>query len=54
MNSEGQAAANGPLTVFVKNLPFAAHEDDISAFFGDCGDIREVYIGEYRTEILTL
>jgi nucleolin len=40
------SAANGSSTVFVKNLPWSADEDTIAEFFGDCGTVANVRIGE--------
>jgi hypothetical protein len=40
------AAAPGPSAsaVFVKGLPFSATEDELHAFFGECGTVSNVYM----------
>jgi RNA recognition motif-containing protein len=41
-------------TVFVGNLPWSATEEGLRGFFGDCGDIKSVRIGELRRQRMTL
>jgi nucleolin len=40
------SAAQGSKTIFVKNLPWSAGEDELAEFFGDCGAVAEVRVGE--------
>ena len=45
------SAANGSSTVFVKNLPWSADEDTIAEFFGDCGTVANVRVGEHSDKL---
>ena len=36
---------NGSKTVFCKNLPWGATDEDLSGFFADCGDVTDCRIG---------
>jgi len=45
------SAAQGSSTVFVKNLPWSADEDTIAEFFGDCGTVANIRIGECRQQV---
>lgn len=40
------SAAQGSTTVFIKNLPWAAGEDELYEFFKDCGEAVEIRVGE--------
>lgn len=40
------SAAQGSRTIFCKNLPWSATEDDLAGFFADCGTVVEVRLGE--------
>lgn len=44
------SAAGGSSTVFIKNLPWSATDDDLAAFFSDCGEIAEIRIGVHSTQ----
>lgn len=39
------SATNGSKTVFCKNLPWGATDEDLSGFFADCGDVTDCRIG---------
>lgn len=47
--AEAPAAAAGGeeegTSIFVKNLPWKATEDDVAGFFGECGEVTSVRIG---------
>ena len=40
------SAAQGSSTVFIKNLPWSATEDQIYEFFQECGEAVNVRIGK--------
>ena len=40
------AATNGSRTIFCKNLPWGATDEDLGGFFADCGEVTECRIGE--------
>ena len=40
------SAAQGSRTIFCKNLPWSATEDDLAGFFADCGTVVDVRLGE--------
>lgn len=42
------SAAKGSCTVFVKNLPFRVTEDEMYAFFEDCGEVLAVRLATDR------
>ncbi len=50
------SATNGSRTIFCKNLPWGATDEDLGGFFADCGEVTECRIGEplflYLTFIL--
>jgi nucleolin len=46
--TEDDSAAQGSSTVFVKNLPWSATDEDLAGFFADCGEVAEVRIGAFR------
>ena len=35
----------GSVSIFLKNLPWKASEDDIADFFKDCGEVVDVRLG---------
>ena len=39
-------AANGSRTIFCKNLPWSATDEDLAGFFADCGSVSECRIGK--------
>ena len=39
------SATNGSKTVFCKNLPWGATDEDLSGFFADCGEVTDCRIG---------
>ena len=41
------SAAQGSRTIFCKNLPWSATEDDLAGFFADCGTVVDVRLGEH-------
>ena len=43
------SATNGSKTVFCKNLPWGATDEDLSGFFADCGEVTDCRIGMMRT-----
>ena len=43
------SATNGSKTVFCKNLPWGATDEDLSGFFADCGEVTDCRIGTLRT-----
>jgi RNA recognition motif. (a.k.a. RRM, RBD, or RNP domain) len=45
--AEDDSAAQGSSTVFVKNLPWSASDEDLANFFADCGEVAEVRIGAF-------
>ncbi len=52
--AEDDSAAQGSSTVFVKNLPWSATDEDLANFFADCGEVAEVRIGALCRLILQL
>ena len=42
------SATNGSKTVFCKNLPWGATDEDLSGFFADCGEVTDCRIGMLR------
>ena len=40
------SATNGSRTIFCKNLPWGATDEDLGGFFADCGEVTECRIGE--------
>lgn len=40
------AAQDEGVSIFMKNLPWKASEDDIAEFFADCGEVTAVRLGE--------
>ena len=41
------SAAQGSRTIFCKNLPWSATEDDLAGFFADCGTVVDVRLGKH-------
>ena len=41
------SAAQGSTTIFIKNLPWSATEDELYEFFKACGEAVEVRIGTH-------
>lgn len=41
------SAAQGSTTVFIKNLPWSATDEELANFFADCGEVTEVRIGAH-------
>ena len=41
----GAAEEGGSVSIFLKNLPWKASEDDIADFFKDCGEVVDVRLG---------
>ena len=40
------------VSIFMKNLPWKASEDDVAAFFEDCGEVTDVRLGMIVSESL--
>jgi hypothetical protein len=43
------SAAQGSSTIFIKNLPWSADDAMLTDFFGECGNVTSVRIGEHRS-----
>ncbi len=41
------SAAQGSSTIFIKNLPWSADDNMLTEFFGECGNVMSVRIGEH-------
>ena len=49
-----EAADDGTVSIFIKNLPWKVDEDGVANFFADCGGITAVRLGEHTAYHLPL
>ena len=51
---KSEGAEEGGVCIFMKNLPWKASEDDIAEWFGDCGEVTAVRLGQFIPQCFSL
>lgn len=48
------SATKGSTTIFCKNLPWTASDEDLAGFFADCGTATQIRIGQPPSSLLAV